>query len=144
MKIKINLLSAKAKLPVRGSKHAAGYDLSALDPVSIKPGQTALIKTGLFMEIPRNYFAMICPRGSLALKKHLDMPHSVGIIDSDYRGEVFVPLRNLSSSKTVKIPAGERIAQAIFIKYAAVQFVPVAKLSATKRGAGKFGSTGKY
>ena len=143
MKIKISRLNSQAKMPQRGSSGAAGYDLSALESVTIKPGQTALIKTGLALEVPRGYFAMLCPRGSLALKLHLDMPHSVGIIDSDYRGEWLVPLRNLSSTKTVKIPAGERIAQALFIKHAVVQFISAAKLSITKRGAGKFGSTGQ-
>lgn len=144
MKIKIRLLSAKAKMPHRGSPEAAGYDLSALEPVTIRPEQTVAIRTGLMMEIPRGYFALVCPRGSLARKKELDVPHSVGIIDSDFRGEWLFVLRNLSSSRTVKIPAGERIAQAIFIKHAAAQFVRVRKLSATKRGAGRLGSTGKY
>lgn len=144
MKIKIRLLSAEAKMPHRGSPEAAGYDLSALESVTIKPGQTVAVRTGLAIEIPRGYFAMFCPRGSLARRKELDVPHSVGIIDSDFRGEWLFVLRNLSPSRMVKIPAGERIGQAIFIKHATVQFIRAKKLSATKRGAGQLGSTGKY
>ncbi len=143
MRIKIKRLNPRARLPKRGSASAAGYDLSAGEDVTIRPGQTALIKTGLALEIPRGYFAMLCPRGSLALKQYLDMPHSIGIVDSDYRGEWIVPLRNLSARRTARIPAGERIAQAIFLKHGVVDFVTVAKLGATKRNQGRFGSTGK-
>lgn len=144
MRIKIKRFQDRAKLPKRGSRSAAGYDLSAVEAVAIKPRQTALIRTGLALEIPRGYFAILCPRGSLVLKQYLDMPHSIGIIDSDYRGELVVPLRNLSDRRTARIPAGERIAQAIFLKHSVVNFVPVARLTATKRGKGRFGSTGKY
>lgn len=144
MKIKVKLLSAKAKMPVRGSDEAAGYDISAQEAVTIKPGRVVPIRTGLAIEMPRGYFAMICPRGSLARKHMLDVPHSVGIIDSDFRGEWMIVLRNLSPRRSVKISAGERIAQAIFIKHSVIQFVRSSKLSATKRGAGQMGSTGKY
>ncbi|EKD49161.1 MAG: hypothetical protein ACD_63C00249G0002 [uncultured bacterium] len=144
MKIKIKLTSSEARMPKRGSDEAAGYDICSLEEIEIKPLESVLIKTGLAFEIPKGYYLKVCPRGSMVMKKNLDMPHSVGIVDSDYRGELFVPLRNLSLKAPVIIEKGERIAQVILQKYEEMEFERFEKLSETKRGNGKLGSTGKF
>ncbi len=144
MKVKIKKLSAEAKLPFRGSAEAAGYDLSALEKVVVKPGESVAVSTGLAFELPNGHYFKICPRSSLMLKQHLSMVNSVGIIDSDYRGEVRVLLRNFSAESTATIDKHERIAQAILQKYEEMEFEEVEELSDTERGEGGIGSTGKF
>jgi dUTP pyrophosphatase len=109
----------------------------------IKAGETKLLKTGLIFEVPKGYFMMVAPRVSFCLKEGLNMPHSVGIIDEDYRGELLIPLRNLGN-KNMLIKKHERIAQLLFIKYSKAEFNEVKNISKTKRNKGGFGSTGKF
>ncbi|MFC1617768.1 dUTP diphosphatase [Patescibacteria group bacterium] len=142
--IRIKKLNPDAKLPYHGSEAAAGYDVFAVEETKIPPGKSVLIPTGLALEIPPGHFLELCPRGSLVMKHNLDMPHSVGIIDSDFRGELFVPLRNLDTKKTHTIAKHERIAQIILQSYCEMNFSEVKKLNNTKRGDGMFGSTGKF
>lgn len=141
--IKYQKLHPKAKSPTRATPGAAGYDIYSLEEVRIRPGQTKLLRTGLAMEIPKDYFTMIAPRSSLCLKQHLDMPQSVGICDEDFVGEYMVVYRNIGQ-ETVVIKEGEKFAQLVFIKYSSAQFTEVNKLKTTKRGSGKFGSSGKF
>ena len=143
MNIKIKKLVDNAKIPIYGSIGATGADIHALDDIKIKSGELAYIKTGIAIEIPNGFFIMMAPRGSLCLKKHLDMPHSVGIFDEDFRGEYIVPLRNLGQ-EDVLIEKGERIAQLILMPYMKAEFNEVSELSETERGSGAFGSTGKF
>jgi len=133
----------ESKTPEYKSEEAAGADMYSIEEVVIKPSELVMIKTGIATEIPDGYFGMLAPRASFCLKLHLDMPHSVGIIDSDYRGEILVPLRNLGKEKVV-IAKGERIAQLIIIPYLKVKYVESKKLNTTVRGKGGFGSTGKF
>ena len=139
----IKKLNEKATVPTYGSAFAAGADLYACEdaPVTIEPGQTKLVHTGLAMEIPAGLVGLIYARSGLASKKGLAPANKVGVIDSDYRGEVMVALHNHGTvAQTVE--AGERIAQIVFAPYYAADFSVVDTLDDTVRGAGGFGSTG--
>jgi dUTP pyrophosphatase len=146
--VRIKILDSKAILPTRGSAEAAGYDLYSIDTISIAPGETKLVHTGLAIEIPQNFWAGIYARSGLATKKGLRPANCVGVIDSDYRGEIMVALHNDSFSYQL-IEAGDRIAQLVF--HPLVYVIPdengdlwqvVDELNDTDRGAGGFGSTG--
>lgn len=139
--MKIKLLSDKAMIPYRGSEEAAGYDLYSTDSVDINPGECKLISTGIAMQLPSGYFGAIFPRSGTAVKRGLRLANCVGVIDSDYRGEVKVPLYN-DSQETQSVEQGERIAQLIILPYATVSFEVVDELTDTIRGNGGFNSTG--
>lgn len=144
MIIKIKKLRENARTPSRGSAYAAGYDLyAAIDaPVTIAPHCTAMIGTGLSVEIPEGYFGAVFARSGLASKQGLRPANCVGVCDSDYRGEYTVALHNDSEiEKTIN--CGERIAQLVVIPHLSVEFEEAEELSDTARGAGGFGSTGK-
>lgn len=142
MQIKVKKLHPEAKIPARQTAGAAGYDIHGLEEVTIAPGETVLVLTGLALELPAGITALVFPRGSLCLKHHLDMPHSVGVGDEDFRGEYKVPYRNLGS-EPVTLAKHERIAQFVFLRYEAPELKLVEELSDTARGEGSFGSTGK-
>ena len=139
--MKIKLLSDKAMIPYRGSQEAAGYDLYSVDSVDINPGECKLISTGIAIQLPSGYFGAIFPRSGTAVKRGLRLANCVGVIDSDYRGEVKVPLYN-DSQEVQPVEQGERIAQLIILPYATVSFEVVDELSDTIRGNGGFNSTG--
>lgn len=141
--MRIKRLSENAIVPTKGSQHAAGYDLYSTETVSIRPHETALIGTGWAMEFPIGYFGAIYARSGLATKEGLRPANCVGVIDSDYRGEVKVALHN--DTNTLKtITAGDRIAQLIVMDYFFISdFEEVNVLSDTSRGEGGFGSTGE-
>ena len=146
MNIEMNVkkLDGRATLPTYGSQCAAGADLYAcLDaPVTIEPAQTVLIHTGVAMAIPDGLVGLIFARSGLASKKGLAPANKVGVIDSDYRGEIMVALHNHGSVPQV-VGHGERIAQIAFLPFYAATFNTVDELDSTERGAGGFGSTGK-
>ena len=141
--MRIKRLSENAIVPTKGSQHAAGYDLHSTETVSIRPHETALIGTGWAMEFPIGYFGAIYARSGLATKEGLRPANCVGVIDSDYRGEIKVALHN--DTNTLKtVTAGDRIAQLIIMDYFFVSdFEEVNVLSDTSRAEGGFGSTGK-
>lgn len=143
MEIKIKKLKNDAVIPTKGSPFAAGSDLySAEDDLVIEAGKTAMIGTGLAMEIPEGYAGLVYARSGLACKEGLAPANKVGVIDSDYRGEIKVALHNHSSeSKTVK--KGERIAQIVITPFLSADFCEAEQLNQTVRGEGGFGSTGK-
>ena len=144
MQVNIKKLSPDAKIPSYGSAEAAGADLYALTEENVigENGQTKLIHTGIAMEIPKGYVGLIYARSGLATKKGLAPANKVGVIDSDYRGEIMVALHNHSGiSQTVE--NGERIAQIVLTPYLSASFCETDDLSDTERGAGGFGSTGK-
>lgn len=143
MKVRIKKLSDSAVLPTRGSSSAAGYDLYAdVEREQIAPGQTVKIPVGVAMEIPEGYFGGIFARSGLSTKEGLRPANCVGVIDSDYRGPILVPLHN--DSDTVReVVKGEKIAQMVILPYLAVEFEEVEQLEETQRGEGGFGSTGK-
>ena len=140
----IKKLNDNARLPTYGSEFAAGADLYAcLDgDVTIAPAETLLIHTGLAMEIPTGLVGLIYARSGLASKKGLAPANKVGVIDSDYRGEIMVALHNHSTEPRT-ISDGERIAQIVFAPYYTADFSVVDELGDTSRGIGGFGSTGK-
>ena len=133
-------------LPAYQSAHAAGLDLLAAvpedTPVMLAPGKHALIPTGLTIALPQGYEAQVRPRSGLAAKHGITVLNSPGTVDADYRGEVCVLLIN-HGDQPFPIRRGERIAQMVIAQVAQVELVPAASLSATDRGSGGFGSTGR-
>lgn len=143
MKVKIKKVHADAKIPERKSKAAAGFDIYSIEETVIKPGESAMIRTGVALEFPEDVLVIVAPRSSFALKKNLDVPHSIGIGDSDYRGEYLLPLRNLGKEDAI-IEKHERIGQFVFLYKLDIEFEEVDELEDTERGTGGFGSTGKF
>ena len=139
----IKKLNEQAIVPTYGSAYAAGADLYACEEgeVTVNPGETRLIHTGIAMEIPEGLVGLIYARSGLASKRGLAPANKVGVIDSDYRGEIMVALHNHSTAPQT-VAKGERIAQIVFAPYYAAEFTVVEELSDTVRGAGGFGSTG--
>lgn len=144
MNIQLKKLSESALLPVRGSEYAAGYDLfSDIDSdVSIAPHETKLIGTGISLAIPDGYFGGIYARSGLSTKEGLRPANCTGVIDSDYRGEIKVPVHNDSNEIRVISP-NQKIAQMIIQPFLSVEFEEVDSLDDTARGNNGFGSTGK-
>ena len=143
-KIAVKKLRQAALLPTYGSAEAAGADLYACldETVTIEPGETVFIPTGLAMEVPKGYAGLVYARSSLGAKRVLAPANKFGVVDSDYRGEFFVALHN-HGKEAQKICHGERIAQLVITPVLTPGFVEVAELSDTQRGSGGFGSTGK-
>ena len=141
--VPVKKLAPRAKLPAYGSADAAGADLYALlgESVSIAPGSTALIPTGLSLAIPRGYVGLIYARSGLATKQGLAPANKVGVIDADYRGELLISLYN-QSGEVRTVSDGDRIAQLVIAPYLTAQFEEAGELDDTERGAGGFGSTG--
>ena len=144
MQVFVKKLRDGAVLPKRASEAAAGADLHALldADLTVQPGETVLVPTGLSLEIPDGYVGLIFARSSVASKRGLAPANKVGVIDSDYRGEVLVALFN-QSEKPQTIAPLERIAQLVIVPYLAAQFEERETLSDTARGSGGFGSTGR-
>lgn len=142
--MKFMKLNSMAQTPTRGSLCAAGYDLSAAISanVTIAPHTTVKIGTGLAIELPDNTFGAVYARSGIASREGLRPANCVGVIDSDYRGEVIVAIHNDSDMNRI-IEPGERIAQLVVQPYVSVEFEEVETLSDTTRGSGGFGSTGQ-
>ncbi|MBL7682606.1 MAG: dUTP diphosphatase [Flavipsychrobacter sp.] len=131
------------ELPQYQTAGSAGMDLRAWLPeaVTLQPMERRLIPTGLYMALPHGYEAQIRPRSGLAIKRGLSLVNTPGTIDSDYRGEVMVPVINLSTEPQT-IEDGERIAQMIIAKYEQISWAAAETLDDTERGAGGFGHSG--
>ena len=145
MKVNFKKLDKNAHEPTYGSQYAAGADLYALtggEKILFEPGETKMIHTGLADEIPEGYAGLVYARSGIATKRGLAPANKVGVIDSDYRGEVMVSLHNHSSS-VQEIADGERIAQLVIAPFLSAEFIECDELSDTVRGEGGFGSTGK-
>lgn len=143
MKVKIKKLSKNAILPTKGTEYSAGYDLYSAECMVIYPQDNRKIHTGIAMEIPEGYFGAIFPRSGLATKNGLRLANCVGVIDSDYRGELIVALHNDKNGDEVQIiNTGDRIAQLVLIPYLSFDWEEVEELNDTDRGDGGFGSTG--
>lgn len=141
MEVKIKLLSNKAKLPVKGTPDSAGYDLTAASVFWDRSNNIVSYGFGIALEIPKGYVGLIFPRSSV-YKKNLDMSNCVGVIDSDYRGEISAKFRLLNPNLDNVYISGERIAQIVFIKHNNVDFKVSEELSETIRGDGGYGHTG--
>ncbi len=141
--VRYQKLDPRAVEPTYGSEAPAGADLYALldAPLTLAAGQTALVHTGLAMEIPAGYVGLIFARSGLATKRGLAPANKVGVIDADYRGEIMVSLHNHGACHQT-IEPGERIAQLALVPFLTAAFEEASELSDTVRGAGGFGSTG--
>ncbi|MEG0924546.1 MAG: dUTP diphosphatase [Anaerovoracaceae bacterium] len=141
--MKINIVSKSGILPKYETEGSAGVDLRAfLDkPIVLKPGDRSLVPTGLFIEVPVGYEAQVRARSGLAIKYGIGLVNGIGTVDSDYRGELNIPMINWGNEDFV-INSGDRIAQMVINKYEKVQFQLSEELSETDRGAGGFGHTG--
>lgn len=145
MAVTIKIRTEKgAVLPEKATAGSAGYDIRArLDGQAVlSPGERRLFMTGLFMEIPEGYEAQMRPRSGLAIKHGVTLINGVGTIDSDYRGEIMIPLVNLGQEDVV-IRDGDRIAQMIIARYEDIEWDESADFTGTERGTGGFGHTGK-
>ena len=144
MVIKFKKLRPEAICPRYATEFSAGADLCAAidDAVTIAPAETAMIPTGIAIELERGTVGLICARSGLASKRHLAPANKVGVIDCDYRGELIVALHN-HGAEAQTIAPGERVAQLLVVPYIACEFEEAEELSDTVRGEGGFGSTGR-
>ncbi len=142
--IHVKRLSPEAKLPTYGTAGAAGADLYAClaQPVTIQPGQTAFLPTGIALEVPQGCAGLVYARSGLACKQGLAPANKVGVVDSDYRGEITVALHN-HGLQPQTIHSGDRIAQFIITPVLTPAYQETEELSETARNCGGFGSTGK-
>ena len=142
--IRVKKLREGALLPTYGTAQAAGADLYACleAPLTIAPGETAWVPTGLALEVPEGCAGLVYARSGLACKRGLAPANKVGVIDSDYRGEITVVLYN-HGSEAQTISSGERIAQLIITPVLTPAYTETDRLTETLRGTGGFGSTGK-
>ena len=141
--VSVKLLDPRAKVPAYGSADAAGADVYALTdgPVTIEPGQTVLIHTGVAFAIPQGYVGLVYARSGMATRQGLAPANKVGVIDADYRGELMVALHNHGQEARV-VNDGDRIAQMVITPYLTARFEVKEELDDTVRGVGGFGSTG--
>ena len=142
--IRFKKLRENGKMPVYGTDFSAGADLCAAteEPLTVRPGETVPVGTGIALEIPEGLVGLVFGRSGLASKRDLAPANKVGVIDSDYRGEITVMIHNHGSEVREILP-GERIAQILFMPYFKGLFEESETLCETKRGAGGFGSTGR-
>ena len=141
--MKLKIISKSGVLPKYETEGAAGFDIKAYlkNDFILKSGERALVPTGLFFQIPKGYEAQVRARSGLAIRNGIGLVNGIGTVDSDYRGEIKVPLINWSN-EDFTIHNGDRIAQVVINKYEYVEFEITDKLSYTERGEGGFGHTG--
>jgi dUTP pyrophosphatase len=142
MRLKIRRLDPTIPLPAYGTDEAAGFDLAAAQDVRVAPGQIALVRTGLVIEVPTGHFLGIFARSSTPLKRGLMVANGVGVIDPDYSGpndEVMVPVLNFTASE-VAVNRGDRLAQAVVLPAPRVTWQEVSEIRQVTRGG--FGATG--
>jgi len=142
--LKVKILREGAIIPKRATEESAGLDLSALlkNPITIDPHEIAKIPTGIAIELEKGFAGLIYPRSGLATKHGISLANCVGVIDSDYRGEILVAIIN-HSDKPFTINSGERIAQLVVSPVILPEIEITDNLNSTERGAGGFGSTGR-
>jgi dUTP pyrophosphatase len=140
---KVKIISESGILPAYETVGSAGMDVRALlkDPIRLAPGERALIPTGVRMELPMGLEAQIRARSGLSIRHGLAMVNGVGTIDSDYRGEIMIPVINLGN-ETILIENGDRLAQMVIAKYERIEWEAADQLSETERSEGGFGHTG--
>jgi dUTP pyrophosphatase len=145
MDLKIKKLDPNAILPSYATQGSAAFDISSLEEITILPGHTVKVRTGLAFEIPEGYELEIRPRSGLSLNSKIRLSNSPGTVDSDYRGEVHFILDNLMTKfpNSYTVTKGQRLGQGIIRKVDRVEFVQVEELSETQRGEKGFGSSGK-
>lgn len=142
--IRVKKLHPMAKLPTYGSAEAAGADLYACldDALTVEPGETVFVPTGIAMEVPVGCAGLIYARSGLACKRGLAPANKVGVVDSDYRGQILIALHNHGKKPQI-VENGERIAQMVITPVITPQYLETEELSDSRRGIGGFGSTGR-
>lgn len=140
--VKFTKMTSETVTPSHGRFGDAGYDLSSSEDVILEPFERKLIKTGISIELPLGFAALVIPRSGNAINKGLSLVNTPGLIDSNYRGELKAIAINLDPKTPIEIRKGDRIAQLIIIKAEEVDFTEVDELSETERGSGGFGSSG--
>lgn len=140
--VKFTKMAPEAVTPSHGRFGDAGYDLSSLEDVILEPFERKLIKTGIAIELPLGFAALVIPRSGNAINKGLSLVNTPGLIDSNYRGELKAIAINLDPKTPIEMRKGDRIAQLIIIKAEEADFTEVDELSETERGSGGFGSSG--
>ncbi len=141
--VKIRIISKSGNIPRYETPGSAGFDLPAFldEPVTLAPGQRMLVPTGIYMELPEGFEAQVRARSGLAVKHGIGLVNGIGTVDSDYRGELRVPLINWGQ-EPFTIESGDRIAQVVIARYMRAELEPTDSLSDTQRGEGGFGHTG--
>lgn len=142
MELKVQLLARRALLPTRAHAGDAGVDLRAAEPATIRPGERAVVGTGIAVEIPPGHAGLVLPRSGLALRHGIALVNAPGLIDSGYRGELRVLLLNTDRDQAFDVAPGDRVAQLLLVPFAAAEPVAVAALAESERGRGGFGSSG--
>ncbi|WP_053413300.1 dUTP diphosphatase [Corynebacterium lactis] len=140
--VKVKKLVDDAVIPQRAHHDDAGVDLSAIEPVTLRPGRRALVGTGIAIALPAGTVGLVHPRSGLAFKKGLSIVNAPGTVDAGYRGEIKVCLINLDPEEDIVIAKGDRIAQLVVQKVELTPFEEVDSLDETERGEGGHGSTG--
>jgi dUTP pyrophosphatase len=140
--LRVQRLDPAARLPVRAHDDDAGYDLHALEPVTLAPGARAVVRTGIAIELPAGHAGLVLPRSGLAARHGVALVNAPGLIDAGYRGELQVLLLNTDREAAFEVAAGDRIAQLVVVAVAAPAVVEAGALAATVRGEGGFGSSG--
>jgi dUTP pyrophosphatase len=140
--LRVRRLHPDAQLPTRAHRGDAGLDLRALEPVSLGPGERAVVRTGIGVELPPGHAGWVVPRSGLARRHGIALVNAPGLIDEGYRGEVQILLLNTDRDTPVELAAGDRIAQLVVSAVASLEVVEADELSPTARGAGGFGSSG--
>ncbi len=141
--MKMKIISDRGRIPRYETEGSAGFDIAASleEPFVLKAGERALVPTGLYFEVPSGYEAQVRARSGLAIKHGIGLVNGIGTVDSDYRGEIRVPMINWSKEDFI-INDGERIAQVVISPCVQVELELTADLSETDRGSGGFGHTG--
>ena len=139
--LKIKLLHKNAQLPKFGTDGSAGMDFYLPRPETFIPNETRLVPLGIAVEVPKGHMLIVAPRSSTGIKTPLRMTNSIGVIDSDYRGEINAVFENTSNEVYIA-HEGDRLVQGILVEVPKVLIQEVEELTETKRGVGGFGSTG--
>lgn len=139
----VQRLDPAARLPVRAYDDDAGYDLHALEPARLAPGERATIRTGIAIELPPGHAGLVLPRSGLAARHGIAIVNAPGLIDAGYRGELKVLLLNTDTAGTFEVAAGDRIAQLVIVAVSAMDIVETGDLAQSGRGKGGFGSSGR-
>jgi dUTP pyrophosphatase len=136
-------LSDEAREPSRAHDGDAGFDLYAVEPATIGPGERASVGTGIALAIPDGWAGLVLPRSGLAARHGITLPNAPGLIDSGYRGEVRVLLLNTDAREPFEVAPGDRIAQLVLVRHESPELIEVESLEETVRGGGGFGSSGR-
>ncbi len=142
MELRVRRLDERAQLPTRAHAGDAGLDLHALEPVVLKPGRRASVRTGIAVEIPHGRAGLVLPRSGLAARHGIALVNAPGLIDAGYRGEIRVLLLNTDRDAAFELAAGDRVAQLVIVAVELAEPIEAASLAVSERGMGGFGSSG--